>query len=200
MTLTTTTGQNTALASPVVREAYFVELDLATATQYLSSLNFPMTWGGHTWIGAGSIGSISAISEAQSLTTSSVSLVINSAQVSWLALAVGSVSEYRGRPVKIYYCPLDTGYGLIDTPILCWSGVMDIITLGITGSESNIALKCETSAFGLKRANSFRVNAAQQKQVYPTDTGFDYLSDLITNPAVWLTVAFEKSVGPYANA
>jgi hypothetical protein len=46
----------------------------------------------------------------------------------------------------------------------------------------------------LKRQPALRLNAAQQKKRYPTDTGFDYLTDLIANPQVWLSKKFQRSV------
>jgi hypothetical protein len=200
MPLPVTTNQTNAIDAAVVRTAYFVEFQFRDGTQYLSTLNIPVTWGGNTWSGLGTIGTISAISESESLNATSVNFTINAAQPSWLALATGDVQEYRGLPAKMFFCPLDSGFNLIDTPVQCWAGVMDMVTIGITGDQAGITLKCETSAYGLKRANSYRMNAAQQKQTYPTDTGFDYQENLITNPAVWLTVAFMASVGPYANA
>jgi hypothetical protein len=192
MTLPTTTPQGAALAAPVARVAYFVEFDFAGNTSRMSTLGQTITWGGYDWLGVGTLGSISEVSESDSLTTSSVTFTLNAAQQSWLALAVGPVETYRGRTAKMYFCPLDASFNLIDIPVQCWSGVMDMVTVGVDGEAGQITLKCETSAYGLKRANSFRINAAQQKAYHPTDTGLDYLSDLISNPVVWLTVKFQQ--------
>jgi hypothetical protein len=199
MTLSVTTNQSAAISAAVVRTAYFVQFNFKDGTQYLSTLNVPVSWGGQTWAGVGTLGTISGITESESLTATALNFTINAAQPSWLALATGDVQEYRGLPAKMFFCPLDASFNLIDTPVQCWSGVMDMVTIGVTGDQSMITLKCETSAYGLKRANSYRLNAAQQKQKFPTDTGFDYQANLITNPAVWLTVAFQRSAGPYAN-
>lgn len=193
--------QTSAVAAAVVRTAYFVELQFRDGTQRLSTLNIPsVVWGGYSWAGLGTLGIISSITENETLNSSSLSFTLNAVQPSWFALATGDIQEYRGLKAKLYFCPLDSGFNLINTPIQCWNGVMDMVTVGITGVDSTITLKCETSAYGLKRANSYRTNASQQKKDFPNDTGFDYQTDLITNPAVWLTVDFQKSVGPYANA
>lgn len=195
-----TSAQSNALSSATVRTAYFVEFHFRDGTLFMSTLNVPITWGGNTWLGMGSIGTISSVTEAESLTPTSLNFSFNAAQPSFLSLSVGDVQEYRGLVAKMYFCPLDSGFNLIDVPFQCWSGVMDQVTVNVSGDQAGMTLKCETSAYGLKRANSFRMNAAQQKQYYPNDTGFDYQSNLITNPAVWLTTAFQRSVGPYANA
>jgi hypothetical protein len=188
----TTVSQASAMAAPLVRIVYFVELQFSSATVYLSTLNQPVTWGGNTWQGLGSLSTISQVSESDSLTTSPVNFSLNVAQAEWLALAVGAVETYRGLPAIMYFCPLDTSFQLIDTPVKCWTGVMDMMSIDANGAEGTITLKCETSAFGLKRASSFRMNAAQQRSIYPTDSGFDYVNDLINNPAVWLSKLFQS--------
>jgi len=69
---------------------------------------------------------------------------------------------------------------------------MDSLNVGINNESGTITLRCETSAYGLKRRPVFRLNAAQHKKKYPTDTGLDYLNDLISNPAVWLSKRFQE--------
>lgn len=193
--------QQAATEAAVVRVAYFVEFQFRDGTQRLSTLNIPsVIWGGYSWAGLGTLGIIASITENETLNSSSLNFTLNSVQPSWFALATGDIQEYRGLKAKLYFCPLDSGFNLINTPVQCWNGVMDMVTVNISGADSTITLKCETSAYGLKRANSYRTNASQQKKDWPNDTGFDYQTDLITNPAVWLTVEFQKSVGPYANA
>jgi hypothetical protein len=187
----TTAAQNAELAKPVTRVVYFVQFDFATATSRLSTANIPITWGGFQWSGVGTLGSIGAVEESDGLESKPLNFTINSAQPSWLALAVGPVEEYRGRKATMYMCPLDESFQMVGTPERCWSGVMDTLNVGVNGESGSITLRCETSAYGLKRRPPFRLNAAQHKKKYPTDTGFDYLNDLVSNPAVWLSTKFQ---------
>lgn len=191
--MTLSAAQQTALEQPVVRKAYFVEFQFASGTSYLCTLGQSITWGGHEWVGLGALGNISQAEESDGLTSKPLNFTINSAQISWLALAVGDVEEYRGLPAKMYMCPLDEGFALIGTPVACWTGAMDTVAVGINESgEGQITLKCETAAFGLKRKSSLRMNAAQQKKKYPSDTGFDYLNTLIAEPQTWVSIAFQR--------
>jgi hypothetical protein len=146
----------------------------------------------HTWTGLGTVIGMDAIEESDSLDAKALSFSLNHAQPSWLALSVGPVEDYRGLPAKLYFCPLDEGFQLVDTPELCWRGIMDTVTVGLEGEEGKITLKCETSAYALKRSASLRYNAAQQKNKYPADTGLDYLTDLIANPQLWLSKKFQQ--------
>ena len=190
MTLSAT--QQTAIERPVARIAYFLELQFVSGTLYLCNSNTTFNWGGHDWLGLGSLGKISPVDESAGVNSSAMMFGLNVAQVSVLALALVDVADYRGQPAKLYFCPLDEQFRLIDTPELCWRGMMDTMSIGIDGEEGQVSLKCETSAYGIRRRPSMRLNAAQQKQRYPTDTGFDFLTDLLANPQLWLTRKFQQ--------
>jgi hypothetical protein len=187
-------SQQDELEKPVTRLVYFVELQFLSQTIYICSANLSLTWGGHDWVGLGSIGSISAIEESEGVESKSLTFALNVAQHSILALAIGEVEEYRGRNARLYFCPLDESFQLVGTPVLCWRGIMDTMSVGVDGEEGQISLKCETSAYGLKRQPGLRLNAAQQKSRYPTDTGLDLLTGLIAEPVVWASAKFQRSI------
>jgi len=191
---TLSSPQQDELEKPVTRVVYFVELDFRDSTQYICSANITINWNGHEWIGLGSMGAISPIEESQGVESKSLTFTLNVAQNSVLALAVGDVEQYRGRNAKMYFAPLDESFRLVGTPVVCWRGIMDTMAIAVDGEEGAITLKCETSAYGLKRQPGLRLNAAQQKSRYPTDTGLDYLNDLIANPQVWLSKKFQRSI------
>lgn len=187
-------SQQAELEKPVTRTVYFVELDFRDATERICSANITLAWGGHEWIGLGSMGAISAVEEAEGVESKSLTFTLNVAQNSILALAVGDVEQYRGRNAKMYFCPLDESFQPVGTPVICWRGIMDTMAISVDGEEGGVTLKCETSAYGLKRQPGLRLNAAQQKSRYPTDTGLDYLTDLIANPQIWLSKKFQRSI------
>jgi hypothetical protein len=189
----TTENQQAALAKAHVDTAFFAEFRFDSGTVRVSNFNQTVTWGGYDWTGIGSLGGISAIQESDSLTPQGLSFTLNVADPSLLALAVGPVEDYRGRRAKLYRCPLNENLQLIDTPEICWSGLMDMMSIGIGESgEGQISLKCESSAFGLKRRPILRINSAQQKKKYPNDTGLDYLTSLISAPTLWLSIKFQR--------
>jgi len=188
----TTAAQNAELAKPVARVVYFIEFEFASATSRVSTANIPIAWGGSEWSGVGTIGTIGAIQESDGLESKPLNFTLNAAQPAWLALAVGAVEQYRGRAARMYMCPLNESFQMVGTPEKCWSGVMDTLSVGVDDESGTITLRCETSAYGLKRRPAFRLNAAQHKKDHPGDTGLDYLNDLISNPAVWLSKRFQQ--------
>jgi hypothetical protein len=186
--------QQAELEKPVTRTVYFVELQFQSSTQYICSANQTLVWGSRDWLGLGIVGAISPIEESEGVESKSLTFTLNVAQASYLSLAVGDVEEYRGLDAKLYFCPLNESFQPVGTPQQCWRGIMDLMAIGVEGEEGKITLKCETSAYGLKRQPALRLNAAQQKKKYPTDTGFDYLTDLIANPQVWMSAKFQRSI------
>lgn len=190
--MTITTAQQVQLERPAPKVVYFMELQFTGSTQYLSTMNRNLVWGGQTWIGLGGLVSISEINESERTTSNSLSFNLNAADPSWIALAVGDDTIYRHRLALLYMCPINDSRLLVDTPELCWRGRMDSVTVGVAGTQGSISLKCETAAFAFKRRPSMRINATQQKVTYPTDTGLDYLNDLIAKPQLWLSKKFQS--------
>lgn len=189
-------AQQAALEKPLIREVYLVQFDFKTTVMRACSLNQTVTWGGHEWIGLGAIAGISDIEESDGLESKALNFTLNAADPSWLAISIGAVEEYRGRSAKLYFCPLDENYQLIGEPEICWRGVMDTVSVGIDkdGEETKgqIALKCETSSYGLKRQPALRMNHAIQTKRHPGDLGFQYQADLIANPQLWLSRKFQQ--------
>lgn len=187
----TTPSQQASLEGAAARVIYFVEFTFRTATIRVSTANITISWGGYDWIGLGSVGAISPVEESEGLESKSITFTLNCADPAWLAIAIGDVDEYRGFPAKMYFCPLDENFRLIDTPERCWSGIMDSVSVGLDGDEGQVALKCETAAYGLKRKPALRMNDSQQRKKYPSDSGFAYLNSLISQPALWLSKKFQ---------
>lgn len=187
-------SQQAELEKPVTRTVYFCEFQFASSTEYVCTADRTISWGGHDWLGFGTVGSISPVEESEGVESKALNFTLNVAQSAILALAVGNVEEYRGKPAKMYFCPLNESFQLVGTPQLCWRGIMDLMAVVVEGEEGRVTLKAETSAYGLKRQPALRLNAAQHRRKYPNDTGFDYLNDIIANPVVWTSKKFLRSV------
>jgi hypothetical protein len=191
-----TYAQQTVLEQAHVRYAYFVEFHFASAVARLSTLNINLTWGGHEWVGMGAVGNISPMEQAQGTNSRAMDFTLSLPQTEWLYRSVGAVEEYRGRQAKMYFCPLGDDWQPIGEPLLCWHGTMDSMPSSISGTPpdatGSITLRCETSAYGLRRPASLRLNAAQHKQRHPNDTGLDRLTALLGKQLPWLSKKFQQ--------
>lgn len=189
--MTISVAQQAELERPAPKVVYFMELQFTTSTQYLSTWNRNFEWNSHLWLGLGGLVSISTISESESRSSNPLSFNLNAADPSWIALAVGNDSVYRRRLALLYMCPIGDDGLLVGTPELCWRGRMDSLAMGISEGSGSISLKAETAAYSFRRRPTLRINASQHKEVYPTDTGFDYLTELIAKPQLWLSKKFQ---------
>jgi hypothetical protein len=190
--MTTTVAQQTAMESVYVPWLVFVEMFFLASTYRFTNNNTTINWGGYDWIGVGALGNITEIKSSEKIEPSAITLTLNLAQTPWRELGFGDVGDYRGRLMNIYRAPLNSARQIIDTPILEWSGTMDVIALSAEGSTGSISLRCEPQIKALRRPSNFRVNAAQQAMRHPTDTGFERHEDLIKNPQVWLSKNFQR--------
>ena len=192
--MTLTAQQQSETEKAVIKTVYFLELQFKSATTRLVSALSEIAWGGETWRGVGAAGEIGIIDEREGVTSSSLIFALTITDMQFLPISLSDVEEYRGKPAILYFCPLDDNFALIDTPVKCWRGSMDQMTTSASETSSRIELKCETSAYGLRRISALRHNAAQQKENHPTDTGLDYLTDLIANPQTWLSNKVQRAI------
>lgn len=190
--MTTTIAQQTAMESAYVPWLVFVEMFFLTTTYRFTNNNVTLQWGGHDWIGVGALGDITDIKSSEKIEPSAITLTLNLAQTPWRELGFGEVGEYRGRLINIYRAPLNSARQIIDTPVLEWSGAMDVIALSAEGNSGSISMRCEPQIKALRRPSNFRVNAAQQAQRFPTDTGFERHEELIKSPQTWLSKNFQR--------
>jgi len=188
---TTTTNQQTALEGRYFSGVLFAELNFTGSYIRVSTWNHDLVWGGFTWLGLGKLASVADVKESEKLETGSIDLMISGADSTILGLAIGDPATFRGRSANIYFCPIADGV-LIDTPVMCWNGTMD--TMSVVYAESGtIALRCKPTSDKLNRATGLRVNHEQQKLVLSTDLGFQYQQDLISNPQIWLSKDFQRA-------
>lgn len=190
--MTTSTAQQVQLEKPVARAVYFTEFQFKTATQYACTALQTLTWNGQDWLGLGTVSDISAVEESGGMAPRSLEFTLNISQTSILALAMGAEIEYRGLPAKMYMSPLDENFRLVGTPVRCWSGRMQTLTITGDASEGKIILTCETSAYDLRRRSGLRLNDAQHRKRYPSDPSLQYLNDLVAREQTWLSKRFQK--------
>lgn len=189
-------AQQSALEKTHIKLVYFIEFHFASMVYRASTLGINVSWGGYEWIGLGQVGSFSSIDETKGTAASAITFDLSLADTTFVALSVGPVEEYRGRDVVMHFCPLDDDFRLVGTPVRCWQGTMDTMSGGVSGQHDaaggSIKLKCETSAYGLKRYPALRLSAAQQKQRFPNDTSLDRLTLLIGKQVRWLSVKYQQ--------
>lgn len=194
MTITTNAGFDSAASSPAAGVLFLVELDFLGGTMYLTNWPTDVTVGATTYTGVGGLGRVGEIKESEDGSTQSVEIELSQVNSSNLALALGNVSEYQGRAVRIRQAFTDTNFVVSGTPVLRFAGWMNVIAIKPgDGGTGAIVLRCSTGGYDLGRNPAgLRMNDAQHQSRHSGELGFAYVSDLIGKPALWLSKRFQQ--------
>lgn len=187
-----------ALCAPVLRCALLVSLQFADNTIYLWSGLGPLEWNGNTYIGVGSLGSISTVSEDSTVEAKGVVFELS-------GIPANLVSEVLWETrllytAKAYFALWDADGNLIPTPVLSYRGKMDQPTISDDGKTCSISIACENVLVDLNRSCYRRyTNDDQQMDLAATltrlglpattvDTGFRWVAGLQEQITFWGTM------------
>jgi hypothetical protein len=189
MSLLTNSGFQAAAGADSYGQLALVELRLRQGT--VRYTNWPLTIDvmGQTWQGMGNLGSIGEMHESEDGAAEKITLALSAVDVGTRALALGDPSDYQDRPARVWVALLNAQTLQISgAPVLRFAGVMDQLKIERDGPMASIKMDCRTASYDM-RANpaGLRMNHAQHAARYPTERGFEYLTGIIGNPAVWVS-------------
>jgi hypothetical protein len=160
--------------APVTRMGVFVSAQFITGTIYVWSgygaVTTPsgLAMPAETWLGLGSLGTISVISEDSSLTAQGITIGLSGIDANVLSKCLGEVQQ--GLPVNVYLVFFDENNQPIDG-ILCYSGRMDQPSFEEGVDKCSITIACENRLSDLQRSSQRRYTDQDQKLRYPNDNG-----------------------------
>lgn len=189
------TAREDQLASGHAGVLYLLEMQFASGTLRYTNWSHSLLWMGHTWVGLGTILSVSKIEESERLQYPAVELGLSIANQSQLALALGGAQEYRNRPVTVYMGVLDDELRVVGDPEVVWAGLMDQVRIKTGNGEDEegaVAMRCEMPGRDTRGPASLRLNNAQQQARYPGDTGLSRIEQLSGQPVTWLSKRFQR--------
>lgn len=133
-----------------------------------------LQWGGYTWYGAGTLGTIGPIEETTENRAAGVELTLSGIGADVLEIAHREI--WQGREARIYYAVLDDKNRLIGEPFQIRRGIMDVMTLD--EPAATIKLQIEPRDIDLGRNKSRRYTAEDQRGEFPGDKGCDQVASL----------------------
>ena len=178
------TNVATALAAQHVATVTFVKLEFSSGTLYLHNSIGTYTWGSQNWLGAGDLGSVSAIEEGSDVSPYKITLSLSGidSTISNAALT----EDYYMRGVTLYLGALDANDDLLATPTEVWAGFMDQmnVTLGADGGDA-IELIAESELAKFDRASNQRYTDNNQQATHSADLIFEFLQDIEGIKVLW---------------
>lgn len=196
------------LESSATAEAWLVDLYFSDGTYRLTNwpidMSRPTPEGAvGTYTGLGQQLAIGAITATEDAGPGQVGLSIPLAP-GMLAATLGNVESYRGRRARIRYQVIDPQtLQPVGDPVPVYVGEMQPVKVsrtspsGIGGAVGGrIEMQLTRSGTATARRNDGgRLTDQQQQQRHPGDKGLEYVAALVKGETLWLTVAFQRSLG-----
>lgn len=183
MSRTLSTAMQAVATAELVRPIYLVDLEFASGSIYLWSGLGDLSFNSNTYIGAGDLLSIGAVQESTELTATGAQITLGGIKQSLLTLARDE--PYQGRPLTIRLGAFDENGDLIASPVIVFSGFMDVMTINDSGETSTITVSAENKLIVFQKTAVRRYTAEDQKIEHPTDKGFEFVSKIQEKEIVW---------------
>ncbi len=178
MSRTLPAGMIAALSGESITIFYAVELMFDSGAMRIWTGYGDKTINGETYVGGGGLLNIEGITEVADLTAAGITVSLVGIPATMLSLAL--TEPYQGREARIYF-----GVEGVTDALEIFSGLMDVMTIEHSGESVRVSMAIESKLVTLQRPNVRRYTSANHKLRYPTDTFFDYVTDLQDKEVVW---------------
>lgn len=184
----TDVATETAMQSDNVRGIYFVKLAFDSGSACWHSGFGDISFGGDTYLGAGTLSSIGSIKEESGVKASGALVGLSGVKEEIVALLL--LEPYINRKAYIYFVPLDENDQPVSaTPTLLFRGTMDNIT-GSMGASASFSVTLKSRLADWERPIKILYTDVEQQQLHPGDRGMEYIAQLSQKKIVWPRAAF----------
>jgi hypothetical protein len=171
----------TAFPSNAIALCFLVDLQLVSGADHVWSGIGSVVWNGNTYRGVGSLGAIGEISESSEVRAPGTSVGLSGIDPTILNETLDDIQQ--GAPVTVWAALFSEG------AIVCayslYAGTVDKPALNIGPDTFSVALALETKMANLQRASNRRYTAADQRNYYPLDSGFNWVETLNDIALLW---------------
>ena len=165
-----------ATQAPLLRPALFIEAHFTSGPLYAWSGFGSIDWNSQTWIGIGTLGSVSTIEEGASVEAKGITLTMNGIDATLLADVLGEFQV--GLPAIVSLGLFDSNGVLIADPVTSWAGRMDQPTIDVDGTTATIAINCESRLLDMNVAVDRRYTNEDQQLENPGDRGLEFINSI----------------------
>lgn len=142
-----------------------------------------LDWDGKTWTGGGSLLNIDAVEESTEVRAIGTRVSLSGIPSELISLALQE--DYQGRNLTVYLGAFDENDNIVTSPIVIFSGRMDIMTINDGGDTATIDVTVENRLIDFERTRERRYTSEDQKIDYPNDTGLEFVSSIQDVEIVW---------------
>lgn len=178
----TSTAQ-AAIAAEVVQRTVAVDLDFDSAPVRLNASPMDISFGGHTYLGVGALGRISAAQESNELRAYDLTMTLSGIPRDAIALAL--TETYQGRPATVWEVVFDEDGSVIGDPIMLFRGRMDQMNPSIGPGSATVAIRAVNRLADWDQARGSNYTDVEQQRLHPGDRGLSYLASTVELNLIW---------------
>lgn len=183
MSRTLSAAMQAVATADVVYPLYLLDMEFSSGSVYLWSGSGDLVFGSNTYLGVGDLLSIGSVQESAELTANGATISLSGVKTSLLNLARDE--PYQGRPLTIRLGAFDDNGDLIASPVIIFSGFMDVMTIADSGATSTINVTAENKLIAFQTTAVRRYTAEDQKIDHPSDKGFEFVSAIQELQIFW---------------
>jgi hypothetical protein len=172
----------TALTALESQPALFVELTFATETARVWSGRGSVTWGGHEWLGLGSLMGITSAEDAATVEARGIAVTVSGLDP---ALLADALVDYRLGLPAVVSLGFWSGGALVDSPTVVWAGRTDQPVADVAPEDVTITIACESRLATMNVATDRRLTNEDQQLDYPGDLGLQFVDALQEAALFW---------------
>lgn len=172
-----------AIAAGTVQPFYLADVEFLSGHLYVWTGIGTLTWNSHSWLGVGTFGGVSAITQTADLAAENITLSLSGIPSDLVAAAIDECRQHFS--VDVYLGFLDSAGAVVVDPIRAFAGRMDVPTIQDGGDTATISITAENPLIDLKRASERRYTHDDQQIDFPGDKGFQYVPAIQEWNGVW---------------
>ena len=182
-----TSGFLTELSASALQPFYAIKAEFQEGDIRLWTGYGDITISSETYLGSGSFLNISKVEETSEIKATSLSVALSGLDSSILSAAINA--NYQNRTLTLFLGMLNTNYSVIADVYQLFQGRMDTMTINDAGESSGIVLTVESRLIDLEKPNERRYTAEEQKTLFSTDKGLEFVTDLQDKEINWGTAS-----------
>ncbi len=180
---TLTSEMQTEIQASIVRPIYLLSLEFDSATVRLWNGNGDLSWNTQTWLGNGWFNGLSSIRETGGVESNGVEVTLSGVPETLVSLVLNDARQ--NLTGSLYLGFLDASDDIINSPFLLFEGGLDVPKISDSPNGTTISLVYENHLVFLKRKKELRYTDAMQKQLFPGDKGFEFVTALTDWSGFW---------------
>lgn len=141
-----------------------------------------LIWNGNSYDGVGNFGGVDTGEETLDIKATGTVYTLAGVPSALIAEALNDIKQ--GRTAKLYLALFDANGAIVDVTLV-HEGITDVAEIDEQGETATITLTAESKLADLERPRTARYTPEDQKRLYPTDLGFDFVPSLQDAKIVW---------------